>query len=727
MRCQYCDKRLGITKLLKGDTFCSLDHQELYLNAQAEAAYERLVESAEYSSIKKLKSVLSEEKPEPEQANSAEVPQAEPQVETAAQENEPTAALEIASLADAVERTAASELRSAPFLPDLPAVAVQPASRRPAAELTSATVQLPVSSTQQAPALTSSVLVVDASPVQPSVEVTPAASQPTWPSVPQGYPPVIVSSSATLVLDPSGADLIPLSVGKPSPGERPARLPQTLAIASPPRHPQLPSWQPERNLNPEASVLLANPPQGVACEIPWLPRLGSGYALPPLESFLSSQAEMIRIIPSAGLESSGSLPSWSMPSSSFFAVGPEMVAPPAALRAAPAAHLPASLIPRHELGSRKAPSTSDAFLFTIAPSQLGADYTTPLRDDPPAQIRSAWQETAIDSRIPSVSTAPKPAPPGLDVAAEAIPLEPSIAAAPPAPVETTAAVTSTGSFLLLSNPLALAEPGMPVSSAARQLRPEPSELQAPGGEEQDVPGLANLHPSLPSPWSLVTWSQSLSISIPARKRSDLSRPAQIALSARPGNVDVLPPSSPSRRGQRLTPLKPQPNEVVWMPAAPVVASLRPSTIEPISPGNEGTAPPTLVTVRIQAASMPVRPRAFSPFGAERGIGPVALRPSSDALTLACIDMAHGISNSTCGLRSEPGTALPTLSFERHAFSIALAPSSQGIEWGPIPGDQSGSTVQPFSAVKRSAGATTAFLPRPLASQSACPKVLHDLY
>ncbi len=575
MRCQYCDKRLGITKLLKGDTFCSLEHQELYLNAQGEAAYERLLESAEYSSIKKLKSALSEEKPELEQAIPAEESQADHQAETAAQQNEPSGALEIASLADAVERTAASELRQAPFLPDLPAVAVQPASQRPAAELSSATVQLPVSSTQQAPALTSSVLVVDASPVQPSAEVTPVAGQPTWPSVPQGYPPVIVSSSATLVLDPSGADLIPLSVGKPSPGERPARLPQTRAIAAPPRIPQLPSWQPERNLNPETSVLLAHPPQGPACEISWVPRMGSGYALPPLESFLSPQGGMIRTIPSGGLESSGSLAIWSMPSCSFFAVGPEMVAPPAELPAAPAAHLPASLIPRHDRRSDKAPSTSDAFLFGIAPSRLAAaEYGAPLRGDPPAQMSSAWQQTAIASRIPSVSAAPAPAPPGLDVAAEAIPLEPSIAAAPPSPVEIAAAVTSTRSFLLLSNPLALAEPAMPVSSAARRLRPEPCELQAPGGEEQDAPDLANLRPSLPSPWSLVTWSQSLSISIPARKRSDLNRPAQIALSARPGNVDALPPSSsPSRRGQRLAPLKPQPNEVVWMPVAPIAAPL----------------------------------------------------------------------------------------------------------------------------------------------------------
>ena len=237
MRCQYCDKRLGITKRLKGDTFCSLEHQELYFNAQSNEFYDRL-------------------------AAAAETPI------TAVQENQATP--EIAALAEAVERTAASELRQEPSVVDQPA----PLLGSYAAESKSGTVESPVTSAQEALAQRSSVLVVDVSPAEPAVDVTPSAGQTTWPSVPPGYPPIAVSSSSTLLLDPSGADFIPTLKGTPYPGEAPAWLFQTQAIETPPRPPVLPSGQPEARLNPERSTLPAHAPQSTPLEVGWVPRLG---------------------------------------------------------------------------------------------------------------------------------------------------------------------------------------------------------------------------------------------------------------------------------------------------------------------------------------------------------------------------------------------------------------------------------------------------------------------
>ncbi len=649
MRCQYCDKRLGITKRLKGDTFCSLEHQELYFNAQSNVLYDRL-------------------------AAAAETPI------TAVQENQGTP--EIAALAEAVERTAASELRLEPPVVDQSA----PLLESYAAESKSGTVESHVTSAQEALAQKSWVLVVDVSPVEPAVEITPSAGETTWPSVPPGYPPIAVSSSSTLLLDPSGADFIPTLKGTPYPGEAPVWLFQTHAIETPPRPPVLPSGQPEARLNSEGSTLPAQAPQSTPLEVGWVPRLGSGYALTPLETLLASQGRMLCLDPIGERKTTGSRANSSLFGARFFAVAPGIAMPPAELPAAPVAHLPASLIPRLAPHYKRAQPAGDALVLPAAYKQLVSDSATPLRCDPPlAEIASPWQQTVITSQIPSVPFSLAPASMGLDVAAGTLPLECSIATTRPSTVPTSAAATSASSFLLLSNPLEISAPAMPVSSTAQLFPGEPCQPSDPLIEQQFAPSRAYLQPSTPSPSSLVTWSQSLSISNPACDPSGLSKPAQIALSARQGSMEALAPSSPSRRGQRLTPLKPPPNEVVWKPLGPIEANLRPPTIAPMSPGSEGTDPPTLVAVRIQPASMPVRPGAASTFRTQRAIGLAASGPfCEDALKLRFVDMAHGISKAASGLLSETDAALPSPSTAHRAFSLAMAPSSNLIEWGKCP-------------------------------------------
>ena len=353
------------------------------------------------------------------------------------------------------------------------------------------------------------------------------------------------------------------------------------------------------------------------------------------------------------------------------------------------------------------PRSSSPWTLGGPPRQFLVKSASPLRCEPSfGQVTSPWLEMAVDDRLP-IPTVLGSALSWLSPATEAIAFQCSNATNAEPAVEIASAIASGAPFLLPSEPLQVTAPGLPLASRTQPL------LVAPVSEQHGALNPAYLHPSLPSPWSLITWTQSLTILIPACQPSDVSRPATIALNPRQGHVDALPPSSPSRRGQRLTPLKPQPNEVVWMPVAPIEASLQPTVNQPIGPGQEGTAPPPLAAVRSQPASLPVRPLASSASGIQRGTGPAASGLSSaDTLKLTCLNMAHGISKLACGVRSESGTALPSISIKRYAFSIAMAPCSHMIEWCPMPPGPLDSTVQSFSAVKRSARSITAGLPGP---------------
>src|SRR5580700_2520189 len=306
MRCQYCQKRLGVTKLLKGETFCSAEHRELHLDAQAAASYERLRASFNDPLPKEPLPERSETRPEPTPSGSfrfdsvqtgsvpAEPVEATPtvvsplveaQARKAVEEAAPT--LEIASLIDAVGSATGNDLPQAPFLHELP-VRQDRADTRLASyaeELVTASVSLPVSSMQQrklrsSSSSSSSSMTLDVTPAQPPVELPRAVSQPTWRPVPEGYPPVVVSAFATLVLDSNQAELIALPLGEPCRGKGPVPLvPHTSAIEPPAMHPRLPSQQESLRPASDVPVLLARPPQAPYVSA-WEPRVGSGSALP---------------------------------------------------------------------------------------------------------------------------------------------------------------------------------------------------------------------------------------------------------------------------------------------------------------------------------------------------------------------------------------------------------------------------------------------------------------
>src|SRR5579863_5962503 len=228
MRCQYCNKRLGVIQLLKGESFCSAEHRELNFGL----SFERLRDSvAEFTpdsitpELLKTKAELAQARAEQSLANAVEpvqpqVPREPTQQTTSVAElharlaKEQSTAVEVAAPAEIaspvetvpqiVERTVGPDLPEAPFLLELPFPRIQPALRPKSygAQPMASAVQRPVSPIPvQEPLIRSAPsLVLDVSPAPSSSTVAPAGSQATWRSVPQGYPPVVVSASATLVL-----------------------------------------------------------------------------------------------------------------------------------------------------------------------------------------------------------------------------------------------------------------------------------------------------------------------------------------------------------------------------------------------------------------------------------------------------------------------------------------------------------------------------------------------
>jgi hypothetical protein len=733
MRCQYCQKRLGVTKLLKGETFCSAEHRELHLDAQAAASYERLRASFNDPLPKEPLPERSEPKPEPALGGSVHAalvqagvvptesveaspirvsPLVETQARKAVEEAAPT--LEIASLIDAVGSATGNDLPQAPFLPELP-VRQDRADTRLASyaeELVTASVQLPVSAMQGRRLRSSSSLTLDVTPAQPPVELPRAVSQPTWRPVPEGYPPVVVSAFATLVLDSNQAELIALPLGEPCRGKGPVPLvPHTSAIEPPAMHPRLPSQQESLRPTSEVPVLLARPPQAPYVRA-WEPRLGSGSALPAIAGALASERTLLKMVEPARHQNPGSLPSFS-----FLAEIADMPVSKTERRIASAVPLPTSIVPRHKLWTAQAPLIARTLPMAEVPSQLAEDFTTTTRSEPSSDdVACGWQTIVVDSQLPPIATARPLGSFGLTLATEALPLGRAGAPNFPPNIEIVPAVPGTVSLLLLSRPLHSAEPAMPLWSGMRPVSCQVFRQPAPENGPWSTFSAAHLHPTLPSPLSLVTWSQSLAISIPACSPSTLSKPAPIELIADPGRVHALRPWAPSRRGHRLIPLLPQPGGVSWVPVAPLETPLRPPTLKPILPGSQGTAPPCLAGVRVAAASMPMLPAASSPFVIDSvtgesvtGLVPQGLCPE-DTTKLVSINMGYGTAMRAGELPPESETLLPSFSAERHVPAIAVASSSNRIWCDPIPGVPSVGNVEPYLSLQRLAWAVTARLP-----------------
>jgi hypothetical protein len=744
MVCQYCNKRLGLLQRLKGQSFCSAEHQELHFGL----SFERLRASVSETTAIKPKPLWPPNRPklpetelDPLQANAeqrlsvterpqsvADQPQAEveqPQIEPLKAQASPEQpqvqpvldppavkaaegvlpTFELASLVEAVGIATGIDLPEAPFLHELPSRQDQP----PAPLMIYATapvlanVQLPANASQEPALRATRSLVLDVLPAQPPVELTPVGGPATWIPVPQGYPPVVVSASATLLLDSSSAKLIPLRMGEPCRGEGPVPTPQTLAIEAPVRQPRLPNRQPDYRPTPVFTPpppVPAYRPLGEGCP-------GSGPALPPLGGVLRPQRDVTRLVPPISQVNFGALPSFL-----FFVAEPTNPLAPKELPVAAVSLLETTITPCFKMPTEGAPITPFALSLAAAPTPLPLEPATPLRSDPSfSEVRSTWLWIAVASHLPRATTLSASKPMGLNMAADVVPVGYSSVTNYPLPVETAAPVSSPLPLLLMSKPGSLAAPVMPFWSTTRPLSREAYRLPTAVTQQECDQSVAYLHPSLPSPMSLVTWSQSLSISIPACNPSNLGGPAPLAIDAIQGRTPAVRLWSPSGRGHRPTPLLPLPSGVAWTPVAPVPANLRPPAIKPIAPGNQGTAPPSLSGVRVQPASMPMLPPAAAPFEMEPVAGLVVLGLwPEDNLQVACIDMAGGISGTPWEPRFESHTVLPSLSAERQAPAMGLAPSSHQFWWSAMPPVQTVSAVQPFPALKRLAWSLTASLP-----------------
>jgi len=631
----------------------------------------------------------------------------EPQGKTALEEASPT--LDIANLMESVGKSTGVDLPEAPFLLELPSPQIQAASalKSDDAESIPAAVHLPVSPARPSSLRTSPSVVLDASPTQSPVEATPAANQPTWLFVPQGYPPVMVSASTTQVLDSSGAELMALPIGEPCSGVGPPPPPQTDAIETSLRQPRLPSWR--TGLRPvSVPALLVRPPLASACDTSWKGRLGPGPALPPLGGILRPQRDLARLVPSVGSENFAAL------SRSSFCNAPPAspVLPPKEHSVSPGAPITPTIIPRQTVRSEQTPSTSRGWALAAAPGPRALESTAPLRCELSSRaIHATWLQIAVASRLPQAAIILPPATIGLSLAADAVSLGCSSVSTFPPAAETVAAVMSAPPLLVLFTASSIDAPAMPLWSSSWPLWCQSYRLPSPVREQQYALSAAYLHHSSPSPLSLVTWSQSLGISIPACNPSNLAIPAQIGVSAIQGSPVALRLSAPNRRAYQLTPLMPQPNGIASVPVAPTQAPLRPPSIKPIRPGSEGTAPPRLAGIRVQPSSMPALPLASRLFGIERVTGLAVLGPSSGGtLKTAYIDIAHDTLSSASDLRTESNTVLPSFSAERHAPAIGPAPCSHRVWWDAMPPDQNVITVQTFSALQRLAWSLTAYLP-----------------
>jgi hypothetical protein len=741
MVCQYCNKRLGILQRLKGQQFCSLEHQELHFGLSFERLRESVTESLPLRAKPRLGSRPAQaEAQQPaasvgEPQSSPELPQAELVIEPPARDLavEPTPTLEIASLVGAVGTANGGDLPEAAFLPEMPARQDQPAFslKSYAAEPVSAPVRLPISPVYETLLRASPTLVLDVTPAQPPAEITPIANQPTWRPVPEGYPPVVVSASATLLLDANEAKLIPLRMGEPCRGGGPVPAPQTVAIDTPLLQPRLParhgeyhpgSEQPPSEHQPAS--MFPRPPQAPACSTSWQGRIGRGPAVPQVAGILRPKRDVVRLAPVARTENFGALSSYP-----FFATQPESPVPPQAISPAAASLLEAKIAPRHTASTGKAPYKPRALELPKADNPRPITVEIPMRYEPSAsKLDAPWVPSAVASQLPPAITFLPSGPGGLSMAADAVTLGCSSATSLPPEVEATGPVSNPIPALLLSRSSSLAVLVMPFWPKTRPLPSDACRLPSGASEHEFALEAANLQPSIPSPLSLVTWSQSLAVSIPARDPSNLGGPARIGLSAVPGRPQPLRAWSPSRRAYRVTPLIPEPAGIGWAPVAPIPTPQRPPVIQPIRPGSEGTAPPKLNLVRAQPASMPVLPPALGTFGVSPVTGLVLSGPSpemqrerhtpfsascvEETLTLVCIDMAHGTSGPAGHLRPEHSALLPSVSAQPHAPANGLTASSPKIWWSAIAPVQTVNIVQPFPALKRLATSLVACLPGP---------------
>jgi hypothetical protein len=373
--------------------------------------------------------------------------------------------------------------------------------------------------------------------------------------------------------------------------------------------------------------------------------------------------------------------------------------------------LPAAILPRVRLSIEAAAQSLSMFGLPQAGLQPSTESAEPLRCEPVSSIvASAWEVSEVACQFPPTNTvAPRRS--ELSPATDVLPLKWSRVENFAPGFQILGAVMSASPQLLLSKPALISGFALPRYESPKPLGTEACRLPVSVSEREWVQSAAYLHPSVPSPLSLVTWSQSLAISIPACHPSNLNRSAPVAMSANPGHVDAFRAWPPSRRGYRITPLRPQPNREVWKPVAPMQAILLPPVVKPIRPGSAGTAPPNLIAVRSQPSSMPMLPSAESPYGTSYETrpapGPAVLGPcSEDTLRLAYRNAGFDSFRLAWELHTESNAVLPHFSLERPVPVLDQALSSDRTWTDAIPPAQPLDAIQPFPNLKRLACSVT---------------------
>lgn len=773
MHCHYCGKRLAISKVLRGHTFCSREHQELHLSSGATEALDRLRDSFDPSLPRRPKAKQAREgavlvQPDQPQLETVETPQpvraeetvleasptpevvalgdaiaetsvAEPQpidaeqqdrdrtsahdltalmegvgssiepqtVQAGQEENVASPALAAAGPTESAETTAASDLPEAWSLFGVSSFLNQPAfsMKGPSGEPTSGAIQLPTTTAREIPFQNSSPVVVDISGTRSRgpVDAGPMPGNPTWRNVAPGYPPVIVSDSTTLVVDPKAADFIPVAMGKPYLGEGPPPLPANEAIDPPLRRPQLRLAQPEPQAAFDLSELWASLEPAGPSEIRWQPRQWFSTVSPTPMGALAPQCEVVLKLAPARRDKATAVAG-----SGFIAIE---FAVPARLQVAiatAAAHLPATANPNLPHSQREVIARSGSLAPGPVFGQQPAAILTAWHGEPVARVQ-AFSSVPVDvgESLPRTDKAVLTAA-GLSPDPRACAVESPVATVPPPSMEMGSAEMSSPPALQHAAPVSIAAPSLRASSTISPLHQEANRLPAGVSEQQYSAAIAHLRPSLPSPWSLVTWAPSLAISSAAPKPSDLYNPAPLEVTADQGHVEGILPWSPGQRGFRLLPSLPSPGGIA-IPEAPAQAPAQFLSLTALRPGSAGTASPDLIRIRVHAAPMSVLALNFQPSEIKEEIGlPLSGPFLEDSLKLACVDSALQSFQISGEVPAESSTVLPAFCSNRYSPVLGLA-SSNDRAWGEaVPPNQPISSVAPFSALNRMPGSVAAF-------------------
>jgi hypothetical protein len=703
MRCKYCNQRLGFTLLLSGQSYCSEEHRQLHLKGSATEAFERLRTSFIDPPPKKpLTRSATTEEPAPVQPKEEHLP--EPTAEAAKAAENITPTVQIASLADAVHEAHESGRPSAPS-------AAAPGSSGDQAASAPSEVEEPVfaavisrMSRQEDVAIGSALpfpLFPQVSQPSPD-EVLSVVGQASWIQVPQGYPPVAVSASATLVLDTNPASFIALPIGEPCAGEGPASPQDIAAIPPPSGNPALPSAEVESS-PARGFAFVASRPLSPASDIPWRPRLGNG----PAELLLSGTLDPDEI-PRVRIESPASPKNWGELASCPGIAGNSGIAPPPVESSTTPSLLPTTVVPCRRVDVR--PEQPRPFVLASATyaRPLVLDSKSIVQAEPGlAEIASPWVGVDVALQFEETSGPRQPALARVPFAGAVIsPARPSALNYPALAIQASPESGDSPAFRLLGLLLQQPAPGMHQFVQTRPLSSEPCRLPVRASEREWALSAAYLHPSLPSPWSLITWSRSVSISIPARAPSSLQTHAAFQIHPWTGAVQSLRPLSASRRWHRLKPLRPRAAGPAWSQAAPAQASVLPRTVEPVPPGAAGTEPLVISKLRVEPPSMSAFPLALTQVGSDSESGLRACGPSSaDALKL---DFA-GIAPYALPGHWEPQVAFrieqPALRAQHHGPE-GPAPCPPQWTWDAIPPASAVGNVETFAFLKRSVWSLT---------------------